>query len=166
MKKISSFVVFVIFCSLAFLGCMTVPTPTQEIVQKVYDFPDMNSDTLFAKSQLWASKTFISAKDAIELSNQSSGLLTIRTVYDSKAYQMGTLMSGAMYFTTYKIVLEIKDNKSRITCQNPIYEVMLSNGRKQPMQGNIAKFDNEFLQKANSIVVDYKSYMSKKETAW
>jgi hypothetical protein len=124
----------------------------------------MTATSIFAKTQLWTSNTFVSAKDAIELADKESGILTIRTTYNSNAYAFGSIMGGK-YYTTYKIVIEIKDNKARITCQNPQYEVFYQ-GRTQPMTGSIDSFNKEFVSKANEIIASYEKYITEKTSSW
>lgn len=145
-------------------GCASVPVSETAPLQKVLEVENTTQAKLFAKSQLWASKTFVSAKDAIELTNSEAGLITIRTSFQSYSYTVGMAMGG-IYYIVYKVVLEIKDNKVRITCDNPIYQAIYR-GNTQQMSKPTAAMVNEYIDKANAIIASYEAAIKAPDTDW
>ena len=108
-------------------SCASFTAAEAEPIQQVIPLSNLTAAQIFTKSQLWASNTFVSAKDAIELVDKDAGIITIRTRYDAHAYSTGEALGGK-YYCTYKILLEIKEGKTRMTCQNPTVEAVV-NGR-------------------------------------
>ncbi|NLI41304.1 MAG: DUF4468 domain-containing protein [Caldisericales bacterium] len=157
----------IVLCNLAtfvLLGCVTTQPIITEPIQKIIDLNGISSSTIFTKSQLWASKTFVSAKDAIEISDKDAGIITIRTTFQSYAYKIGIAL-GASYYTTYKVVIEIKENRVRITCQNPTYEV-INQGRIQKFSTPTQAMVDEYEYNATSIINSFEAFLKSSATSW
>lgn len=160
MKRVKS-IINIILVSLVLTGCTTnfveAEKPTPE-VQQVFEFEDSNKQDLFAKTQLWSSNTFVSAKSAIELTNPDSGVVIIRTGLKSTSYEFGTALGGK-YYITYKIVVELKDNKARITCKNPMYEVTI-NGTHSQMPSVSTDMVKEYTDHAENVISSFDQFMN------
>ena len=161
MKKVT-----LLILSVMFVGCATVayhegPVPT---VQKVIVLDGQAASDIYGRTLRWASDNFVSAKDAIELQDKESGLVTVRTGLESQGYDLGRAMGGR-YYITYKIKIEVQDGKARITCHHPDFEGTIQ-GSTLKISPPFASMVQEYTDAASNVVVSYEQYILSESESW
>ncbi len=150
---------------LLIMSCTSIPARESPEFQDVIELQGMSKAEIYNMALLWTSDTFKSAKSAIEIQNPESGLITAETRYDSTAYVLGMLLGG-QYYTTFKVQIEAKDDKVRITCKNPDYRVVSEYGRDSMQKVN-QDFVDEYKKYALIIIRSFGAAMkSEKNSNW
>ena len=94
-------------------GYQKIP-PQEARLQRIYQLQGMTKDVIFDRTLAWMAETFVSSKNVIELKDKENGKI---------------IGKGATFFTRdplkivrnpcrYTMIIDIKDNKIRITYKN------------------------------------------------
>lgn len=100
---------------LLFASCTsTAPTePLQKKYEQIIEFSGLDSKTIFDRANVWAVSTFNSADAVIEYSNEETGTIAGKFVYDVFATYFFYNIDKARVILT----INVKDNRCRLTYQ-------------------------------------------------
>ena len=149
---------FLLLVGTIFLGCAGNYTLMEDNIefQRVIEVTG-GQDTLFPKALQWLAKTYNDSKEVIEYEDKAEGKIIGRG--STQVLWNPTGLSPASINIKYSITIEIKDNKARITIGNfyhpgfqgaPIYQDSY----------------NRLVPILETMVVNFKSYLSKEEEKW
>jgi len=122
MRKLTLFLLAISVTSCATMGSK-VPEEERHM-QIVYNFPGNNADALFVSVNSWFVDTFNSAESVIEFSDKEAGI-----VKGKYAFMMKDGIYDIRVMTT--ITVNVKDEKCRISFDNPIYAITGNSFAKQ-----------------------------------
>ncbi|MDR2584809.1 MAG: DUF4468 domain-containing protein [Prevotellaceae bacterium] len=108
MKKL-----FFLIATCMMMGCAVAPTASLK-AEKVIEMPGVSKDDLFIRANEWATKQFRFPESVIEYSDKDAGTIMGKytTDYSMKGHATRTLQT---------MIIEIKDEKVRITIEDPWY---------------------------------------------
>jgi len=84
------------------------------IMQKVIEVPNISKDDLYVRANTWFVQSFKFAKTVIEFSDKENGKIVGKYTFD---YYKGL---GDPYTSIQTIIVEIKDERVRITIEEPL----------------------------------------------
>ena len=154
----------VLIASCASTGDMSAYPGTPPVFQKVITVQGQTVGNIYSRTLRWTSDTFVSAKDAIEIQDKESGLIAVRTSFQSVSYTLGAI-AGGTYYITYKVKIEMQEGRVRITCDNPIFEYN-SRGSSGQIARPLTGMVNEYIDKANKLIANYESYIGTASASW
>ena len=143
------------------VSCASPPEavpPEQNIYQEVVEV-DKSQDELYLLSNKWLVERFVSAKAVIEYQDKETGTITGNA---SAMMDMGAITASEVRFN---IVLEVKENKARITFKNMHF----------PKTGNVitdrftywSTLTHEvFIEWAIPMIENYKEYLASESSDW
>jgi hypothetical protein len=142
----------IIFCVLIVLlsGCSTYPPPSPRYsINKEISIPGVDANTIFDKTEMWISRTFVDSRSVLELKNREGKMLYANTILTSRNVSVKNTLE--MY---------IKDD---------VIKVQLSNINVIDSKGNIIffyenknlnkKFKESFENKIQSLFVDLETFI-------
>lgn len=163
--------ILILFTPLILISCATLnfnwgETVAQEerTYQKVIELPENSKNEIYDKTREWMVKIFVDSESVIELTDKENGKIM------GKYSQSDVTVAGmnATYQVRYTLIIEIKNNKSRITVENPFmisYVSPLVQGRQQvnsPIEKEV--FINSLKENQwPALISSYESYIKKKE---
>ena len=80
---------------------------------------------LFVKANEWVAKTFVSAKDVIQMSDKEAGKILAKGVMEATG-RVG--ITKCIFYIKFTLAIDVKDNKSRCKISEFIVEGYQSNG--------------------------------------
>ena len=111
MKKILSFIL------LLFWGCSLSPDPNLPEVDReliiYYDYNDLSKEIIYNRTISWIADSYKSPKSVIEFNDKDIGKIVIRGETDFKWQSF--VGSALPHICRYKFIIDIKDNKIRLT---------------------------------------------------
>ena len=157
---------FIIFSLIILQSCSTMmgttANPELRSMENIIEFPNLNKDQIYIKSNTWFVETFNSAKSVIEFSDKESGKIigNYNFVYSEGVYN---------YSVKQTIDLEIKDNKVKLKFSNPIYLITGGMGQTynhtsyKPLltEKGVSRARNEWLKMSSN----YATFVNK-DTSW
>ena len=168
-------IIQILFTSIVFISCATinfdwgpVVKPEERIYQRVFEFPDLAKDEIFSKTRMWMVKIFNDSESVIEYSDKEEGKIM------GKYSQSDVTVNGmnATYKVKYTLTIEIKQNKARLTIEDPFMISYVSPYLQGQQEVNSIIDKEVFINslKENqwpNLVESYEFYMaSKNEDNW
>jgi hypothetical protein len=131
--------------------------PADKIVQQqVIDVPGQKQGQIYGRVVEWASSYFVNAQAAMEASDRETGLIIYRSGYDANKYYFNdSPISTQIHLVTYKVKIEVKDEKIRVTVGPP--SVRSRDYSYFPTEGAFDEYDSY----AKSAIANLKDHLSR-----
>lgn len=142
MKKISFIVLFTV------LSCIAIGQDSSLTYTKILNFDSVSKSIIYDKVLIWCSKNFKDSKNATNVKEREGGIIGGKG-YSYISYRSPKVRGTGTefgYFNDYYYdwLIEIKDNKLRITISNFILEDIV-HGKCYVKAGIVPPFHNSFL---------------------
>ncbi len=107
-----------ILLSIVFVSCASTyggkVTPDQLTFQKVYDIPDVNANEIFDRTIEWMAKTFVDAREVIELQDRERGKIIGNGIVSFKDVVTDNNCK-------FMVTIDIQEGRFRITYSNYLW---------------------------------------------
>lgn len=156
MKRLIAGILGLLTMSCFIIGCATLP-PEQCQFEKIYELPDTTKDTIYSKTLAWMAETSNASKTVIELQDKENGKIV--------GHGMTAFTSVIIPVPVkYTLVVDIKDNKTRLTYKDLIG--MWGEFHDQPRPLNKKGNVNAVKEKLGILSDQYFEYMTTRQKDW
>ena len=107
---------------------------------EVIDSLPGSKNELFVKANEWVAKTFVDAKEVIQMSDKDAGRIIAKGVMETYTKVGAT---KGKYYTKYTMEIDVKDSKARIIFSDFItYECIVNNGHNPSINYSLDNIDH------------------------
>jgi len=91
--------------------------PTPFVIEKI-DSAKGTKDELFVKANVWVAKTFVNAKDVIQMHDKEAGKIVVKGLINTKNF---SFVIEYNYYSSFLMTIDVKDNKYRYSFSDFIF---------------------------------------------